>query len=479
MLVVRADAGRLGLGHVVRSFALTEAWVERTGRAVAVVKDVPGPFMDRFYAAGVEVMEAQGVSGSVEDAAHLINVCNEHSADWVAVDGYELDANFHRRVRSAGLRLLLIDDYGRTASREADCIVDQNLGATPDSYAHGDGPPTLLLGSRYALLRREFRSTSVERAFPPVASHVLVTLGGFPPHGLVDKALDAVGRLRSSVFGELKLATPGIGEPYIDEMSTVMAWADLALAGAGSTTWELCRMGVPSLIVVTADNQEPIAQEVDAAGAAVNLGWHENLSVGALAACLQELSGDAARRAAISARGRALVDGRGAMRVVAHLRSRLIRIRRVNADDERFLLELVNDPDARAASFSTTSIAPEEHHSWLASKLADPGCFAYIATLENGKILGQVRFDREGPLAWTGASLAPAGRSRGYGAPLILAGVARLFADSDVEEVHAAVKPSNARSARSFEDAGFSVHDGAVPGAEPALHYALRRGDTG
>ncbi len=46
-----------------------------------------------------------------------------------------------------------------------------------------------------------------------------------------------------------------------------MAWADVAVAAAGSTAWELLHMGVPTVFMVNADNQKPVAAAVEKAHA--------------------------------------------------------------------------------------------------------------------------------------------------------------------------------------------------------------------
>ena len=78
-------------------------------------------------------------------------------------------------------------------------------------------------------------------------------------------------------------------------------------------------MGLPALAIILADNQRPIVDAVDVAGAAVSLGWHERCSPDDIASMIRRLSADRTRRAAMSLRGQALVDGEGADRVVRAL----------------------------------------------------------------------------------------------------------------------------------------------------------------
>jgi UDP-2,4-diacetamido-2,4,6-trideoxy-beta-L-altropyranose hydrolase len=78
-------------------------------------------------------------------------------------------------------------------------------------------------------------------------------------------------------------------------------------------------MGLPSLLIALADNQEPLARGLDAAGAAIDLGRAEALDLEVLRHELLDLRDEGPRRKTMSERGRQLLDGRGAERVAAAL----------------------------------------------------------------------------------------------------------------------------------------------------------------
>jgi spore coat polysaccharide biosynthesis predicted glycosyltransferase SpsG len=99
-------------------------------------------------------------------------------------------------------------------------------------------------------------------------------------------------------------------ERNVTEMAKLMAWADIAISASGSTVWELLFMRLPSLLVVTADNQIPIAREVVRRGTAALFDGRSSL---------ERLGSSISERRAMATSGRALVDGRGAERVCAFL----------------------------------------------------------------------------------------------------------------------------------------------------------------
>jgi spore coat polysaccharide biosynthesis predicted glycosyltransferase SpsG len=98
-----------------------------------------------------------------------------------------------------------------------------------------------------------------------------------------------------------------------------MDWADLAVTAAGSTCWELAYLGVPMITIVAAENQRGIADGLATRGAAVNLGWHGEVTLASIAAAIASLADDHRKRASMRRAARELVDGCGADRVVAAL----------------------------------------------------------------------------------------------------------------------------------------------------------------
>jgi spore coat polysaccharide biosynthesis predicted glycosyltransferase SpsG len=120
--------------------------------------------------------------------------------------------------------------------------------------------------------------------------------------------------------------TPGPGQslhrvPPTGALPTLIASADLVVSAAGTSTWELCCLGAPSALVCVVDNQRESYHRVVAAGLADGLGELPALAgdgqaARAAAHTLTELLADGSRRAALSARARAAVDGRGRARVV-------------------------------------------------------------------------------------------------------------------------------------------------------------------
>jgi hypothetical protein len=273
----------------------------------------------------------------------------------------------------------------------------------------------LLLGTRYALLRREFRALeNRDRHIADIGRNILVTLGGSDPENvtyIVIQALKDVRDLDCEVF-----VVAGSSNPYypqlqaaadetprrfqvrsnVMDMPGLMGWADIALAAGGTTVWELAFMGLPALLIALADNQRAAVESLDTLGAAVSLGWYAALSDSKITAAASHLLATPSIRASLSERGRSLVDGLGASRVLAQMDGKRLFLRAANKNDCQRIWEWANDPIARAMSFASETIPWDIHVRWFASKVSHPDCLFLIAEDQDGRPVGQTRYDIHG-----------------------------------------------------------------------------------
>jgi spore coat polysaccharide biosynthesis predicted glycosyltransferase SpsG len=93
-----------------------------------------------------------------------------------------------------------------------------------------------------------------------------------------------------------------------------MLAADAAICAGGVTALELASLGVPSVIMTTADNQEIGAAALVKAGAAIRA-----RSIGEAAKIANDLMTNPAQRTSMAAAGRVLIDGQGVQRVASAL----------------------------------------------------------------------------------------------------------------------------------------------------------------
>jgi UDP-2,4-diacetamido-2,4,6-trideoxy-beta-L-altropyranose hydrolase len=341
-LLVRADSSpTVGAGHVLRCLALGQACLERQGTVAFAIPEPASPIFTRLT--DVDVVSLPPASeASTADADATGGIARSRNADWVVLDGYRFDDAYQSRVKRCGARLLVLDDFGHAEHSAADVVLNQNLHAAATRYEPAHEPRDLLLGPRYALLRREFAPwRDHPREIPDRASKILVTLGGGETGEVLARVLESLAALDRPeldvrcLIGPLAAKTPELArlseqadfrlalETAGTEMPELMAWADLAVAAGGSTCWELAFMGLPTLMIAHNAHQVRIATSVEEAGAALYAGGGDDVRRRHLSTLLTELLDNAGLRGRMSRLGRELVDGRGASRVIRELESRL------------------------------------------------------------------------------------------------------------------------------------------------------------
>lgn len=323
-----------------------------------VTRALPGHLADRIEDEGFEVSLLRSASGVrpegppthahwagvdwADDAAETRDALSTNPADFVVLDHYAFDARWQKAVGAPGTRLMVIDDLA-DRSHHCDLILDQNFGRAPADY-DGLVPKDCkrLIGPRYALLRPEFaelRASAVARRSKRLGPrHLHITMGGvdradatsvvlkairgavLPPDmqitvimGSKAPALDRVLALVRSLPFQSEVVVDS------DNMAAHMASADLAIGAGGSTTWERCCLGLPSIIVETAENQAGIAARMAAAGAAFDCGPVNSTD---FKSRLQSALARARAPENLSRMARAcseLCDGQGAQRAVAQM----------------------------------------------------------------------------------------------------------------------------------------------------------------
>jgi UDP-2,4-diacetamido-2,4,6-trideoxy-beta-L-altropyranose hydrolase len=502
-LLIRADAtASMGTGHAMRCLSLAQAWQDAGGFCIFAMADVTPAVRQRIEAEHCEVVTMQGTAGSVADSDQIAGLARERKISKVVVDGYQFGADYQRSLKSAGLETLYIDDYGQADHYTADIVLNQNVSAGERLYPNRESHTRLLLGPRYALLRREFTIwRNSARNIPSIARKVLITLGGSDPENLTTAALESLASVKlenleavvvvggsNPNFESLRHAGLKLADQRsmkvdvrrdVTNIAELMAWADIAISAAGSTCWEFCLLGLPALLMDVAKNQTAVARELDRLQCAVHVGSAQDVSVERLGRELERLLESQALRETLSARSRELVDGEGARRVVSALQSKEgIHLRPAREEDSRLLFEWASDPEVRASAFSSASISWEHHAQWFAAKMKDPDCRILIAEDERGKPIGQFRVDWRGPEnGEIDVSVSRGCRGRGYGSKIVHLGVEAAFEgrSTDANVLHAYVKLENDASQRAFESAGFrSLGEKNVNGHR-TVHYVCSK----
>jgi UDP-2,4-diacetamido-2,4,6-trideoxy-beta-L-altropyranose hydrolase len=470
----------------MRCLALAQAWKRDGATATFLLPQDPSGLAGRILAEGflVEILPR-------EPEQALRALANHSDCSLAVLDGYGLGTYHQSVLRDGGLPVLFLDDYGHAEHYSAQWVLNQNLSACPELYSHRNNDTRLLLGPAYALLREEFsRWTGWKRSINEDTRKILITMGGSDAGNVSTRIVQSLAKLGGANIEAVLVAGPG--NPHlaslqeavkhcapvrvriiqnVRDMPALMAWADVAIGAAGGTSYELCFMGLPSVLFVAAENQRGVAESLAEMGATLNAGPTQALQADRFLDQLRTLLQSATLRQSISCRGRELVDGLGAQRVRAAIMGRDLRIRSLRESDCELLFAWANDPATRAVSFHPAPIAWEHHTQWFRERLQDPQCVMYIGENGSGIAVGQVRFQLHGKRAVLSVSVAPEFRGKGWGTELIAFSLRSLVRTHFIERVDAFVKPDNQASRQVFEKNGFRQSANEVIEGDPALRY--------
>jgi UDP-2,4-diacetamido-2,4,6-trideoxy-beta-L-altropyranose hydrolase len=487
---IRADASNaIGSGHIMRSIALAQAWQERGGCVTFLSHCQNEALQQRIIKEGFGFVFLDRPHPDPADLTQVLdrlqNVQNGSGNPWLVLDGYHFDSDYQESIRAAGCRVVVIDDYNHLPEYHADILLNQNIGAELIPYSC-DLKTVKLLGPQYALLRTEFLNGKNRiQKHPKRQRRIMVTLGGADPDNITLKVFRALLQTHLKGFGidiilgpantntkklelEIKSAR-NASMPlanttqlhYNTNMPDIMTKADMAISAGGSTCWELCFLGIPSLLIIAAENQRSIAVGLDHIGAACCLGWHEDVDPVRLSSKLKNLLCNSDQLRSMSLRASKIVDGKGRSRLlnlmdwIATPKCKSdMSLRKATINDAFQLWSLANDIDVRRNSFNTRPIIYEDHVKWLKEKLASDTSVIYVLDVSE-VIVAQIRYDKNDGIAEISYAVEPAFRGKNIGSKILKMTWESACEELGVHRAQGIVKKNNKGSIFSFQKSGF------------------------
>lgn len=525
--LIRADASlQIGSGHIMRCLTLAQQLRQHNHHITFISRTNLGHLAPLIRQQGFDCIELPPPSNVVpfgtkrqpenpaditahaawlgtsqaQDLADCAPYIRRLAPDWIICDHYALSAAWQRAARQiCHSKIMVIDDiHDRT--HDADLLLDQNHAHHASDYAHLVPPSCYILaGTRYALLRDEFaqhRAASLQNRTAhrqPENQNILINLGG------VDKdnhTLAVLQALSDYVSGSLKTDTApfratiimGATAPHLasvqhyaahapypsqvianaNNMAALMSQATWAIGAAGSTSWERCALGLPTLLITIADNQRSIAAQLQSAGAAIALEASQIHSPAFQAALAHLMQPENQHR--LSQAAAQLCDAHGAARVAQHIAQLTTapqaQLRPATPADCERIHTWRNHPSIRAMMFHPDPIPLPQHQTWFAAQLTNPNFKMYVYTL-GGIPQGYGSLKRIAPHAYEwGFYLAPS-CPRGNGSILCNLLLQRAFGDLGATIVHGQALRHNAASIALHRKLGFrqpenSLHDDNV-----------------
>ena len=291
----RTDASlKIGHGHVIRCLTLAKALRKLGVECKFICRDYKNNLIKRIKNEGFDVNKIPNLIH--EDVNQTINILEKEKIDWLVIDHYKIGKDWEKKLRLYSKKIMVIDDL---ANRKHDCdlLLDQNLILNYKTRYQNliNKNCKTLLGPQYALLQPEYlklhKTLSTRTG---LVNRILVFFGGSDQFNITELAilsflklknnsikLDVVISLKSPYISKIKIIAKKNKNikvyNLISSLAPLMIKADLAIGACGSTSWERCCLGLPSIVITVAENQKPIARELHRRGLIKWLGHYNNV----------------------------------------------------------------------------------------------------------------------------------------------------------------------------------------------------------
>lgn len=303
-IVFRVDSSyEIGTGHVMRCLTLAKEIVKQVDAEIYFFsRSSQGNINSLIQTEGFHLVEMEAVkevkNGKLKHSAwlgktpeadseeflQLFNSLKLPKINCLVIDHYGIDENWQSLVSNIVNKTLVIDDLG-DRFHECNFLLDQTFNCKEEKYKKlVPSDCKLLLGTKYALLREEFRETGMRDSVvdEKLGNKVLVMFGGTDPTNLTLKSLDILVKRKDVAEINVILGPSAMHQSDVQQfcesrsnitlhispsnIAKLMSASDLAVGAAGTTSWERCASGLPAVVVIQADNQRQIAKELEAEG---------------------------------------------------------------------------------------------------------------------------------------------------------------------------------------------------------------------
>lgn len=334
-LLIRVDANKeIGSGHIMRCLTVAKDAEYYGATVVFVVSERSSLTFVESAGFQAQLISAPLWSWGKEEGRSFAKISLDYNADAVLVDSYAITSDFFSSFKkdASEITLAYIDDLytfelgeiSYPSKREVDVLINYGF-AQYDAFYHKAyfGCETqLCLGLSYAPIRREFKASN--RRTSEHVARVLVTTGSTNPDCMLEHIAESVKTVLPKA--EVDLVVGSLAECRIKDaasinvhygvtnLSNLMHSADLAVSSAGTTLYELCAVGLPTVAIALVDNQLPNLDGFVKRN--LGPGIFERTSQSDIYQAIESLSGDVKRRVDIHQRMTTLIDSMGSVRIV-------------------------------------------------------------------------------------------------------------------------------------------------------------------
>jgi UDP-2,4-diacetamido-2,4,6-trideoxy-beta-L-altropyranose hydrolase len=458
----------IGLGHVMRCLTLADRLKKNQVNSIFISsnKEISGLIQSRGYL--LCVLSAENLTEH-HDAKESLEYILHNNVSILVVDHYQLSHDWESIVVPHVSCLAVIDDLVEL-KHQSDIVINSNPLVKKEDYARLCSNQTrYLLGCDYVLLGQPFiekrKNLKVNITEPSFINNILISIGATDPKQYSIKVLDDLEK--SGYLGHVDLVLSSSCQwiktySFKDyefsvsihigpsNLSSIIVQSDLAVGSIGNSSWERNYLGLPSIVLITADNQKSLAEYIkknELAYVVDESSLLMTINLVLKASIQPDIN-------TVRKNGLDLFDGNGACRIAKEIFSFGFNTYLISEEDCLDLFQWQNQTGAREFSRNPDAPSLKEHNAWFKKAIANPRIRMWIITLYDIKV-GYVRLDDQG----SNEEISILIDNRFHG--LSIAKMAINFANKQslYENIIAHVHPDNIASIRVFTSCGYHSLD--------------------
>lgn len=341
-LYIRVDGNRiLGLGHIMRCMSIADAYVESGGQCefISADKDVLTIVAEKGYRANIIIGQWNNLQYEINI---MLDFIKSHNVELLLVDSYYVNEEYFQTLHKYTTIGYLTGKCDKCY--DIDALINYTIGSERLNYKsiYADTKTKIFTGVKYTPLRKQF---DVTPCFSNIVENILVTTGGTDAGGISLKLLEEIQKRVPDLlkcnwhivigkFYSLEIKNKLKSYSYknrniilyenVKDMAELMKKCDIAVSATGTTIYELCACGVPSIAFAFVDNQINGLYEFSKEGLVFSAGdiredMHRSICM--IMDYIIDLKKDKLLRKMQSKKMKNFIDGRGAWRLAEVLQT--------------------------------------------------------------------------------------------------------------------------------------------------------------
>lgn len=271
-ILFRADSSSvIGTGHIMRDLVLAEEF--ENAHIIFATQDLPGTINHKIIEKDydLEILNSN-------DIEELISIIKKYTINMIVIDHYGIDHDYEKALKeSTGVTIFVLDDTYK--KHYCDILLNHNIYAENERYKNlVPKHCELKCGSKYTLLRDEFIKAKKQKSKikkDKQSKTIFIAMGGADHRNINIDILKTIKKIRKNYKQNLKVnivttnANKNLNQlkKYckdkkwinlhinLNEIAKLMIKSDLSIVTPSVTANEIYYLGVPMIVIKTADNQ--------------------------------------------------------------------------------------------------------------------------------------------------------------------------------------------------------------------------------